>query len=254
MTIIPTGAQKERRRFIYKIKCDQTKAIRTLRKNNLIKNLKLLHTNNITLNKETNPINTPKPKNFKGDFQKKLKNNCIMKTYNSYKNIYFYNDNKINKIISTNKKSEIIKLYKNINRINKNNNFINKYNDKQKYKKSINNLTIINNYHINDKSLKLINNITINNLINNQNKEIKVIKSKIRYINNNHSKNIGLTKNFNLDKSINKNIFKLNNNKINKKSRKNIRLYLNTLNNSYELNNSKVINNFNNKSLNNNNL
>ena len=144
MTIIPTGAQKERRKFIYKIKCDQTKAIRTLRKNNLIKNLKLLHTNNITLNKETNPINTPKPKNFKGDFQKKLKNNCIMKTYNSYKNIYFYNDNKINKIISTNKKSEIIKLYKNINRINKNNNFINKYNDKQKDKKAITkNLIII---------------------------------------------------------------------------------------------------------------
>ena len=95
---------------------------------------------------------------------------------------------------------------------------------------------------------------TINNLINNQNKDIKVIKSKNRYINNNHLKNIRLTKYFNLDKSINKNIFKSNNNKINKKSRKNIRLYLNTLNNSYELNNSKVINNFNNKSLNSNNM
>ena len=210
--------------------------------------------NNKILNKETNQINTPKSKNLKGDFQKKLNNNCIKKTYNSYNNIHFYNDNKVNKIISTNKKSENIKKYKNINIINKSNNFINKYNDKQKDKKSITkNLIIINNYHINDKSIRLIKNTTINNLINNQNKDIKVIKSKIRYINKNHSKIIR-TKNFNLDKSINKNIFKLNNNKINKKSRKNIRLYLNTLNNSYELNNSKVINNFNNKSLNSNNL
>ena len=213
--------------------------------------------NNKTLDKGTIPINSPKLKNFKGDFQKKLKNNCINKTYNSYNNIHFYNDNKANKIKSTNKKSEIIESYKNINIIKKNNNFINKYNnnDKQKDQKAITkNLAIINNYHINDKPLKLIKNITINNLINNQNRDIKVIKSKIRYINNNHSKFIRLTKNFNLDKSINKNIFKLNNNKINKKGIKKIGLYLNTLNNSYDLNNSKVINNFNNKSLNSDNL
>ena len=62
---------------------------------------------------------------------------------------------------------------------------------------------------------------------------------------------------FNLDKSINKNIFNLNNNKSNKTSIKNIRVYFNTLNNlnnSYELNNSKVINNCKNKNLNNKNL
>ena len=213
--------------------------------------------NNKTLNKETNPINYPKLKklkNFKVEFQKKLKNNCIKKIYNSYKNIHFYNDNKVNKIISTNKNSEIIKLYKNVNIVNKNNNFINKYNNNDKQKDITKNLIIINNYHINDKSLKLIKNKTINNLINNKYKDIKVIKSKIRYINNNHLKNIRLTKNVNLDKSINKNIFKLNDNKINKKSIKNIGLYLNTLNNSYELIHSKVINNFNNKILNNNNL
>ena len=64
---------------------------------------------NKTLNKETNPINV-----------QKLKNNCIKKTNNS--NITFYNDNKVNKIISTNKKNEINKLAKNNNIINKNNN------------------------------------------------------------------------------------------------------------------------------------
>ena len=68
---------------------------------------------------------------------------------------------------------------------------------------------------------------------------------------------IKLTNIFNLDKSINKNIFKLNNNKSNKTSIKNIGLYystFNSLNNSYELNNAKVINNCKNKSLNNKNL
>ena len=68
---------------------------------------------------------------------------------------------------------------------------------------------------------------------------------------------IKLTNIFNLDKSINKNISKLNNNKSNKTSIKNIGLYFSTfnnLNNSYELNNLKVINNCKNKSLNNKNL
>ena len=68
---------------------------------------------------------------------------------------------------------------------------------------------------------------------------------------------IKLTNIFNLDKSIYKNIFKLNNNKSNKTSIKYIRVYFNTLNNlnnSYELNNLKVINNCKNKSLNNKNL
>ena len=68
---------------------------------------------------------------------------------------------------------------------------------------------------------------------------------------------IKLANTFNLDKSINKNIFKLNNNKSNKTSIKNIGLYystFNSLNNSYELNNSKVINNLKKNSLNNKNL
>ena len=173
MRMIPVGIQKKRRRFIYKIKSDQTKPIKTLRKNNL----KLFYiNNNKSLNKETNPIYTPKLKNLKGDFQKKLNYNCIMKTYNSYNNIYFYNDNKVNKIISTNKKSEIKKLYKNNNRINKNNNFINKYNNNDKQKDITKNLIIINNYYINDKSRKLIKYKTINNLINNQNKKLKLNK------------------------------------------------------------------------------
>jgi hypothetical protein len=254
MRIIPVGVQNERRKFICKIKSDKTKPIISLRKKNLKKNLKFFYVNNNqTLNKETNPINyskLKKLKNFKVDFQKKLKNNCIKKTYNSYNNIHFYNDNKANKIISTNKNSEIIKLYKNVNIVNKNNNFINKYNNNDKQKDITKNLIIINNYYTNDKSLRLIKNTTINNLINNLNKDIKIIKSKNRYINNNHLKINRLTKNFNLDKSI----IKLNNNKISKNSIKNIGLYLNTLNNSYELNNSKVINKFNNKSLNSNNM
>ena len=119
------------------------------------------------------------------------------------------------------------------------------------------NITIINNYYTIEKFPILTKNQTINNLIFHPNKDIKANKSKNSYINKCHSKMIKLANIFNLDKSINKNIFKLKNNKSNKTNLKNIGLYfstLNNLNNSYELNNSKVINNFKNKNLNNKNL
>ena len=131
-------------------------------------------------------------------------------------------------------------------------------NNKQKDKKSkTKNITIINNYYTKKIYPILKKNKSINNLIYNQNKYIKTYKSKNRYINKYHTKMIKLTNIFNLDKSINKIIFKLNNNKSNKTSIKNIRLYfstLNSINDSYELNNSKVINNCINNNLNDKNL
>ena len=119
------------------------------------------------------------------------------------------------------------------------------------------NITFINNYNTIEKFPILTKNQTINNLIFHPNKDIKANKSKKRCINKCHSKMIKLTNILNLDKSINKTMFKLNNNKSNKTSIKNIGLYirtLNNLNNSNELNNSKVINNCKNKNLNNKNL
>ena len=177
----------------------------------------------------------------------------------TYNNITFYNDNKVNKIAPTNKKSEIIKG-KNIILLNKNNIFIKKCNANSKHKDKkakMKNITIINNYYTIEKFPILTKNKNINNLIYNQNKDIKANKSKNSYINKCHSKMIKLANIFNLDKSINKNIFKLNNNKSNKTSIKNIRLYfstLNSINDSYELNNSKVINNCINNNLNDKNL
>ena len=76
------------------------------------------------------------------------------------------------------------------------------------------NISIINNYHTIEKYPILTKNNTINNLIYNQKKDIKVNKSKNRY----HSRKIKLINIFNLDKSINKNISKLNNNTSNKTS------------------------------------
>ena len=93
------------------------------------------------------------------------------------------------------------------------------------------NITIINNYYTIEKFPIITKNETINNLIYNQNKDIKANKSKNRYINKYLSKMIKLTNIFNLDKSINKNIFKLKNNKSNKTSIKNIGLYFSTSNN-----------------------
>ena len=210
------------------------------------------------MSKEKKPIKVQQLINVKRYF--KLKNDQIRKTNIPYNNITFYNDIKVNKITPTNKNSEIKKFSKNYFLVNKTYNFIKKYNanNKQKYKKSkMKNIAIINSYNTIEKFPILTKNKTINNLIYNQNKDIKENKSKNRYINKCHSKMIKLANTFNLDKSINKNIFKLNNNKSNKTSIKNIRVYFNTLNNlnnSYELNNSKVINNFKNKSLNNKNF
>ena len=253
MTLFPVGIQTKRTKLIHKIESVHTNP----RKRNLInfgefndKN------NNKTLSKEKKPINIPQLINFNQYF--KIKNDRIRKTNKPYNNITFYNDNKINKITATNKKSEIIKSVKNCILVNKNNNFIKKRNTNQIDKKSkMKSISIINNYYTMEKFPILTKNNTINNLKYNQKKDIKVNKSKNRYINKYHSKKIKLTNIFNLNKSINKNISKLNNNKSNKASIKNIGLYfstLNNLNNSYELNNLKVINNCKNKSLNNKNL
>ena len=72
------------------------------------------------------------------------------------------------------------------------------------------NITIINNYYTIKKFPMLTKNKNINNLSYNQNKDIKANNSKNSYINKCHSKMIKLANIFNLDKSINKNIFKLN--------------------------------------------
>ena len=182
-----------------------------------------------------------------------------MKTNKPYNNITFYNDNKVNKIAPTNKKSEIIKG-KNIILLNKNNIFIKKCNANSKHKDKkakMKNITIINNYYTIEKYPILTKNKNINNLVYNQNKDIKENKSKNSYISKCHSKMIKLPNIFNLDKSINKNIFNINNNKSNKTSIKNIGVYFNifnSLHNSYVLNKSKVINNLKKNSLNNKNL
>ena len=210
------------------------------------------------MSKEKKPTNIPQLLNVNRYF--KLKNAKIRKTNIPYNNIAFYNDNKVNKIAPTNKKNEIIKFGKNIILVNKNNNFIKKINANSKHKDKkakMKNITIINNYYTIEKYPILTKNKNINNLAYNQNKDIKVNKSKNSYINKCHSKMIKLDNIFNLDKSINKNIFKLKNNKSNKTCIKNIGPIfstLNSLNNSHVLNNSKVINNCKNKNLNNKNL
>jgi hypothetical protein len=248
MTLFPVGIQTKGTKLIHKIDSYHTNQ----RKKNLI-NFGEFNDKNKTLSKEKKPINVPQLINLYRYF--KLKNARNRKTNKPYNNRTFYNDNKINKITSTNKKSKIIKLGKNIIVVKKNNNLIKKYNanNKQKDKKAkMKNITIINNYYTIEKFPILMKNKTINNLIYTQNKDIKVNKSKNRYINKCHSKRIKLSTIFNSYEFINKNIFKTIDNKNNKTNLKNIGLYLNTLNNlnnSYDLNNSKVINKFKNKSL-----
>ena len=240
MTLFPVGIHTKRTKLIHKIE-----SYTNQRKKNLI-NFGEFNNKNKTLSKEKKPTNVPQLINFNRYFN--LKNAQIRKTNKPYNNITFYNDNKVNKIAPTNKKSEIIKG-KNIILLNKNNIFIKKCNANSKHKDKkakMKNITIINNYYTIEKFPILTKNKNINNLIYNQNKDIKANKSKNSYINKCHSKMIKLANIFNLDKSINKNIFKLNNNKSNKTSIKNIGLYFNTfnsLNNSYVLNKSKVINN-----------
>ena len=250
MTLFPVGIQTKGTKLIHKIESYHTNQ----RKKNLINFVEYTDNNkNKTLSKEKKPTNVPQLINFYRYF--KLKNSRNRKTNKPYNNRTFYNDNKINKITSTNKKSKIIKLGKNIIVVKKNNNLIKKYNanNKQKDKKAkMKNITIINNYYTIEKFPILMKNKTINNLIYTQNKDIKVNKSKNRYINKCHSKRIKLSTIFNSYEFINKNIFKTIDNKNNKTNLKNIGLYLNTLNNlnnSYDLNNSKVINKFKNKSL-----
>jgi len=257
MTLIPVGIRTKRAKLIHKIDSVHT----NLRKRNLMNFGEFNDKNkNKTLSKEKKQTNVSQLLNVNHIFQKKLKSDRIGKTNKNYNNITFYNHIKVNKIIPTNKKSKIIKFSKNYVLVKKNNNFIKKYNanDKQKDKKSkMKNITFINNYNTIEKFPILTKNKTINNLIFHPNKDIKANKSKKRCINECRSKMIKLTNILNLDKSINKTMFKLNNNKSNKTSIKNIGLYirtLNNLNNSNELNNSKVINNCKNKNLNNKNL
>ena len=216
MTLFPVGIQTKRTKLIHKIESVHTNPI----KRNLINFGKFNEkNNNKTLSQEKKPTNVPQLINFNRYF--KIKNGRIMKTNKPYNNVTFYNDNKINKIKATIKKSEIIKSIKICILVNKNNNFIKKRNtnNKQKDKKSkMKNISIINNYHTIEKYPILTKNNTINNLIYNQKKDIKVNKSKNRNINKYHSRKIKLINIFNLDKSINKNISKLNNNKSNKTS------------------------------------
>ena len=231
MELFPVGIQTKRTKLFHKIESVHTNP----RKRNLINFGELNSKNkNKTLSIEKKPSNVSQLINVNRYFQKKLKDVRIRKENIPYYNKTFYKYIQVNKNTPTNKKSEIIKFIKNYTQANKNNNFIKKYmaNNKQKDKKSkTKNITIINNYYTKKIYPILKKNKSINNLIYNQNKYIKTYKSKNRYINKYHTKMIKLTNIFNLDKSINKNIFKLNNNKSNKTSIKNIRVYFNTLNN-----------------------
>jgi len=254
MTLFPVGIHTKRSKLIHKIESYTNR-----RKKNSINFGEFSDKNkNQTLSKEKKPTNIPQLLNVNRYFN--LKNAKIRKTNIPYNNITFYNNNKVNKIAPTNKKNEIIKFGKNIILVNKNNNFIKKFNANSKHKDKkakMKNITIINNYYTIEKYPILTKNKNINNLAYNQNKDIKANKSKKSYINKCHSKMIKLADIFNLDKSINKNIFNINNNKSNKTNIKNIEKYFstfNSLNNSYVLNKSKVINNLKKNSLNNKNL
>ena len=76
-----------------------------------------------------------------------------------------------NVLINKNQSINLNELNRDFKENSQNNNFLNKYNDKQKDKKAITkNLIIINNYYTNDKSLRLIKNTTINKERNKNNK------------------------------------------------------------------------------------
>ena len=99
MTLFPVEIRKKRTKLIHKIESVHT----TPKKRNFINFGEFNDKDkNKTLSKEKKPIKVQQLINVKRYF--KLKNDQIRKTNMPYNNITFYNDNKVNKITSTQKK------------------------------------------------------------------------------------------------------------------------------------------------------